>query len=150
MPRPAPVSSSCGVNWLCVSETIPDGDTTYVRTSVIGATDLYAPANLSSIVPLGSTIQSVQISLIARKSSSTTGATIAALLKSGSSIVGGSPFALSASYQTYNQTWMVSPFTGLAWTLNELSSLQAGEQYLSGTAPARVTNILISVVYTPP
>ena len=146
-------SSSCPSNWACISEQIPDGDLTFVRTNRTGSTDLYGLARFSTLVPSGSIVQSITVALVARISN-TGQAHISPALKAANfnPVNGTSSFNLTTSYATFQEAWSSSPFTQLPWTVNEIDSLQIGETLtsISGTAVARVTTVWVQVLYLPP
>ena len=144
--------SACSANWICVSETTPDNDVTYVRTATPGRTDLYSFETVSALIPAGSTIEWVEVTLFARMSCST-GGTVNISLSSEGLTVGGDTISLNSEkdpYPQYEQRWLTSPFSGSAWTLSELDSLEAGQTFLSGCQSARVTNLTFEIRYVTP
>jgi PKD repeat protein len=154
-------TANCSSNWACVADPVPDGDLTYVRTNLTGATDLYKignmitsgnrviVGNLSYLIPSASTIQWVRFSLVARQTRISPSSYITAALGLGGGKVFGNLTSLTIFYSTYNQTWSVSPFSHSSWTIAQVSSLQAGQVYVLGTVTARVTEVYVEVRYVP-
>jgi len=57
----------------------------------------------------------------------------------------------STSYTTYTDTWTTNPFTGLAWTLNDLSQicLAVGAYNTNSSWQTRITQMYVVIDYTP-
>ncbi len=60
----------------------------------------------------------------------------------------GANTTLPTSYTTVSTTYTNNPFTGNAWTLNELNDLEAGvKHYDNGSGSVRTTKVYIEVTY---
>jgi len=114
-------------NWSAVDDETPDDDATYVYSQTAAQRDLY---NLQNLSISGATIYGVQTVLDCRKDDA--GArTVAATIKTGGTIYDGSAFSPGTTYQFYTETREVNPFTAVAWTDTDLTSLQAGVKCVS-------------------
>ncbi len=150
-----PTSTCAGANWACVNEgPVSDGDTSYVRCGSTGcpvgtaATDLYSLQKASLKIPAGSIISYVDLFIIARKSTSTIAVSIAPVLMDGTQTITEGTISLTPLYATYQTHLPTSPFSGSAWTISEIDSLQVGQAFIAGTASARVTSVYIQVGFT--
>lgn len=120
-----------------------DGDTSYIDTSTY--TETYAMQNTAA--PLGSTINSVTISAVARGTAS--GATLALVAENGGAPNAGTTNTLSTSYATYTRVMTTNPFTGNPWTLAEVNAwtTRFGVRASSGPSTARITQFSVTVEY---
>lgn len=123
-----------------------DGDTSYINHNVPGQAQTFTVAGAS--VPAGAIINSVTLSVVARE---TTNASIQLRLEKGTTTSDGSVTAITNNYTSYNRTLTTNPFTGLAWTLEEVNSwsVQFGVVYSGGLSNARVSQVSVVVNYTP-
>ena len=58
---------------------------------------------------------------------------------------------MGATYTLVSTTWNTNPVTGLAWTVDEINSLQAGgsiQPNSDGVSNGRCTQVYIEVEYT--
>src|SRR2546430_2389918 len=164
--------TGCTSNWDCVDEASSDGDSTYVRTTSIGATDLYSLPDLPNIGPKG--IDYVEVTAVARadpppppppppcppvcKTSvgpSSTEPDGQGVIQSGTSnaiflrvnTYRGSSRSLGYSFTTNTERWTTNPATGQPWTSAEVNALQAwveAADVISGKE-LRVTQLSVSV-----
>jgi len=106
-----------------VADILSDGDTTYLSSATVGDEELH---NYEDIVATGP-IVGAHFNLILKKSDSGS-CTVRRLIKSGSSTdVDLDYFAPSETdYVDYRDGFLVSPFTGSAWTQAEINGLQHG------------------------
>jgi len=147
-----------GYNYDKVNEVTSDGDSTYVYAP--GGTnayyyDLYDIP--SSGIPVGSTINSVAITIVVRSAGYGTKSTnVATRLNTHATIYETSYIiANSSTYSAKTTTYTTNPYTGAAWTLDEVNSMDIGvmcrdiylEPYDSG---ARCTQVYVVIDYTPP
>jgi len=118
---------SAGSNYQAVddpysSAPCPDGDSTYISSTVVGNRDSYAYSNL--VITAG-TIIGVQVSPNAYKTDAG-----ARSLKSYTRIGGvnydGSAKSLGGSYASYPELWVISPATAVAWTVAEVNGAEFG------------------------
>lgn len=112
-------------NYSYVDEIPPDGDTTYVKDSVIGQQDLYT---LSDFAGTNRNISRVWVEARA-KSTSSGGETTKLIVKTGGTIYASSALPLTTDYtRILGEEYIVNPNTGLAWTDANLDGLQAGAE----------------------
>ena len=140
-------------NWDCVNEVPHDGDTTFVAGDLellpVASRDLYALAG--DEVPDGATIQSVKVYNVVRSLVITKRAGFSRLLKTNGTVVSGGPTVGTTTYTLVSTTWNTNPVTGLAWTVDEINSLQAGgaiQPNNDGVSNGRCTQVYIEVEYT--
>jgi hypothetical protein len=142
-------------NWSCVDEVTADGFGTYVYNTVTSyRSDLYnLPASSGS-----GTINSIAVYFVARswdvsylgygrpvlRTHSTTYYGTAVSLPDG----GGGSYGI---FTTFSQPWSTNPYTGSAWTWDEIDALQIGVSLKTGLADAHVycTQVYVVVDYTP-
>lgn len=138
--------SGCAQNWLCVSETTSDGDTTRVQSSTPGNVDQYALQDLTQTL---GTVVSVTVTAVARYYA--VGCQFDPTLCYGDiklNVNGysGGTKALGGGYQTFSDTWTTNPATGQPWTIAQVNALQAGVELVDVGNVARVTQVYVSVV----
>jgi RHS repeat-associated protein len=161
--------NGCTANWACVAEVASDGDTTYVSTTAIGATDLYRLPTL----PFGSKgIEYVDVTAVARNTytppppppppcppTCPIGPGLAAANRTGVGIMSGTDDAiylrvngsrgsyrsLGNTYATYTQRWTTDPATGQPWTTAAVNALQAGVEAGDVYTSLRVTQLYVTV-----
>lgn len=133
-----------------------DGDASYIKTSTQGYRQTFAFPGAS--VPAGSTINSVTVKVVARR---TTGGInqIDLVAEKGtgtSDISDGSILGVGATYAGKTRTMLTNPFTASAWTVSEVNSWTTGGQGIrfgvrldETTNEVRVTQISVVVDYTP-
>ncbi len=159
--------NGCTANWACVDEASSDGDSTFVSTTTIGATDLY---RLPSLPDASKGVEYVEVTAVARDTytpppppppgcppicptavtawNSTDVGTMSGtadaiyLLVNGSR---GSYRGLSNTYGTYTQRWTTDPSTGLPWTTAAVNALQAGVEAADVLSSLRVTQLYVTV-----
>ena len=107
-------------------------------------------------IPAGSTINSVIIyTRIYTPKVDLTYGWVKSLLRSGSTNYLGA-FYQAAAWATKSDTYALSPFTGVSWTITEIDAMQIGQQCSSVTTPyenvanAYCSTVWIVVDYTPP
>jgi hypothetical protein len=115
--------NGASANWQCTN-SIPfaGSPSSFVSSSTPGQVDLYAVGAPPSAV---NTVFALQTNLVAYKDDSGT-RTIHGLLKSGSTLVETSDYALGTSYQPFITTYDNDPNTSAPWTSAALSQLQIG------------------------
>lgn len=145
-------SPSVGSNYLNVDEVSADDDTTVTLTSGLNNVDLFDFSNPSGIGG-GDTINSVAVTIRARGDQPAFGyIRLRAVLEINSTQYESSNLQYDlATYDTLTATWNTNPDTSSAWTLTEVNNLVAGYKYQarSGSWNARVTQIYVTVDYTP-
>jgi hypothetical protein len=114
-------------NYGRVSDSVVDGDSSYVQTSTVGNRDLYGITALSSTP---ATIFAVNTVMFAEKTDSTT-RTLQATVKSGGTDSLATAVNLSASYQRYDYILMTDPHTSAAWTSSGVNNLLIGPKLAS-------------------
>ena len=127
----------------------PDEDSTYVEQS--GSTyyrDLY---NLSA--PTGSgTINYIKVWYRFRRPGTTGTAYLKPAIKTGGTAYEGTADTENAdTYKNGSYQWTTNPYTGVAWTWDDLTSLQAGVSLMNsggGARKSRCTQLYVEVDYT--
>ena len=133
-------------HWDCCDEDPADDDASYVQT-IAAATKMEAH-NLENHTGSGS-INWVRVYVRAKLSSAGTNH-IRTLIRTHDSDYESSDTALTTSYQDNYTQYDVNPSTGLAWTWDEMDSLQAGASAeKSGTINVRMTAVWVVVNFTP-
>lgn len=112
-------------NWSCVDEAVANNDTDYVygASQTQGVpwtlTDTYGRTTFSTVGV--SSIASVTVYAVARK---TTGVLVGninvGLYNPSIGQDGGTVYVMTDNYQTFSHTWLVNPWTGVAWTAADL------------------------------
>jgi hypothetical protein len=135
-------------HWDKVDEETADDDSTYVSTSITSyQRDLY---NLSN--PTGSgTINYIKVWYRFRGA---TGLPVTAYLTpaiktGGTAYEGSEDTETAASYKNGSYQWTTNPQTGVAWTWDDLTALQAGVKIKGyGGKSCRCTQVYVEVDYT--
>ncbi|HEX2898012.1 MAG TPA: prepilin-type N-terminal cleavage/methylation domain-containing protein [candidate division Zixibacteria bacterium] len=116
------VTSGCASNWQCVDESVSDNDATRVaRPSNSFATDIY---NLEDPASTTCNFLTVTVRCFARHTQ-TQGEIMPTIYVNGTEY-NGALQALTTSYAVYSQQWTVNPNSGTAWTITDITNLQAG------------------------
>lgn len=139
-------------NWKCVDEETADDDTTYVYRVESGfytssKYDTYAIQNHS----LGSgTINSVTIYIRCKMSGSPYSTHWAkTAIRTHDTNYYGSQNNLGTSYVNYNTQYTTNPYTGSAWTWDEVDAMEAGVQLAGDVSlQSRCTQVWVVVDYT--
>jgi hypothetical protein len=112
-------------NNLFVDEVPEDGDTTYVESETADQEDLYGFA-ASGLSP-GLEMQRVWIEARARDTQASGRECAMTMKPSGGSVIVGSDDLLLSTYQrVIGDSNYVNPFTGNAWTVEDIDALEAG------------------------
>jgi hypothetical protein len=113
-----------------VNETGEDGDTSYVSTATVGATDTYAMAD--SVAASGLTILDVIAYAMARKESAVTHS-VAPVVRTGGTTYPGAGVnpPNSLAYTALLAEFPVNPATGVAWTQAEINAIEAGVRLIA-------------------
>ena len=123
---------STGEHWDKVDDVTPDEDSTYIYISRAEAgshKDLY---NLPSPgIPSGAQIDYVRVYIRCRGSGFTF-ARARPVIKTHGMEYAPTYMSFGTSYSTQSHEWTTNPYTGEAWTLDELESLQAGVEGVRG------------------
>ncbi|HWR82578.1 MAG TPA: prepilin-type N-terminal cleavage/methylation domain-containing protein [Candidatus Deferrimicrobium sp.] len=141
------VAEGAAANWDCVKEVTTDDDVTRVKRSAnTYANDVYALAD-PSFDPCP--IVSVTVYCRARKAQSV-GNLKPTIVVNGTQY-SGSEQSLTASYGDYYQQWTTNPYTGVAWTWQNITDLEAGVslQGQNVNFPAYCTQVWVEVAYGP-
>lgn len=139
-------------NWKCVDEAVQDGDATYVY-SPFGQYyryDLYELEDLPAAVP----ISKVTICAYIRSGAPPQFALYASLIiRTHDTNYGMGSVWPPENYVLYTWVHTTNPFTGLAWTKEEVDALQVGPALYYDNWPTtstRCTQVYVEVDYTPP
>jgi hypothetical protein len=135
-------------NWMCVDDPSIDSDTTYVSAAA-GAGALIDTYTFSaSSVPSGAIVRNVRVLAYVKRMGAD--GTCKVLVRIGGvNYPSGSKF-LTANYSATlaRNDWATNFFTGLPWTVADLSTLQVGIELTPGAASeARCTLVLVEVTY---
>ena len=143
---------SAAPNWDCVDETPHDGDETFITADAellpAVSRDVYALPD--GQVPDGATIQSVKVYNVVRSLNSWKRASFSRLLKTNGTVFSGVAATVGTTYTLVSTEWNTNPVTGLAWTVDEINSLQAGgsiQPNADGVSNGRITQVYVEVVY---
>jgi hypothetical protein len=112
-------------NWQEISEVAMDSDTSYNYDATAGHQDTFVFQPIANVI---TTIYGLQLTYAARKDDAGS-RTIAGVIKiSGTSYPYGSPdtVAASATYMYFSDLWILSPATGLNFTLSEINAADFG------------------------
>lgn len=112
-------------NYLCVNETTPDDDTTYVSDSTVGDIDTYTFTDVDA----SATVFGIQRNLYARKDDANT-RQIAAVVRQGGTDSVGATQTLSASYAVYSEIKDKDP-TGATWTAANVNGNEWGVKVIA-------------------
>jgi len=66
----------------------------------------------------------------------------------GSDVI-GYDFPLAATYTEYTAMWSTNPYTGNAWTIQEINDLLIGCSLYRASGDARCTQAYVEIYYTP-
>lgn len=135
-------------NWMCADDPSLDNDTTYVSAAAGASalTDTYT-FNASS-VPAGAIVTNVRVLAYVKRMG--TGGTCKVLVRIGGVNYPSGSKSLTASYSATlaRNNWATNFFTGLPWTVADLSTLQVGIELTPGAASeARCTLVLVEITY---
>jgi hypothetical protein len=109
-------------NALMVDDPAPDDDTTYVSTTVIGATDTHVVQDAAVV---GAPIRGVQVCLSMKK----TGAgacTVAPVIRHSGTDYSGTAVSPASAYVYSLAVYSVNPGTGAAWTESDFNAAEFG------------------------
>jgi hypothetical protein len=114
--------SSGSVHHNRVSESVADGDTTYVESDTVGHMDLY---ELTDLPLTPAAIHAVQLATVARKTDA--GArSLRAIARSGATTQPGATRTLATSYALYDDILETDPDTTADWTKAAVDALLTG------------------------
>ena len=128
-----------------------DSDATYISGRKQYSNYVYADFGLSNPVRFG-TIDSVELHVIAKKTSSAITGYLDRYITTHGAIYGTYDAKVTTSYVDYTNTWSKNPKTGVAWTWDEVDAIMAtvGLAVSSPYYYVNVTSIYIKVNFTPP
>jgi hypothetical protein len=106
-----------------VDESPNDGDGTYIRAAESNASDFFG----FPVFPTTdwNSVRKVKLTIWARNTESSD-EQIRMILFSNLKVTNGSVITPTTTYANYTSEWAVSPFTGKAWSWDELENFQAG------------------------
>jgi hypothetical protein len=137
---------SGSAHWDCCDEDPPDDDSSYVETNT--AAWKYEAYNLENHTGSG-TINWVRVYVRAKFTSAGT-SNFRTLIRTYDTDYESGDITLSTSYQNNYTQYDTNPNTGLAWTWDEIDSLQAGASgRKSGTINIRMTAVWVVINYLP-
>ena len=106
-----------------VSDNPPDGDTSYVSSSTVGAKDTYAFADLPAA---SGPVYGVQVNLWARKDDAAVRQLRPVVRIAGTDYLGPTAFVMASSFADYAQLYDKSPASSAAWTPSEVNAAEFG------------------------
>ncbi len=115
-----------------------DIDYIYNQTNTSSQLFGYTAFTTPTDIPTGSTIQSVSVTLRAKKTASGTNRIKGVIVVGGTEYQHTNYSNLSTSWETYEFEWTANPKTGLAWTIDDLTNA-ASVNYLSAFGVYDVT-----------
>lgn len=114
-----------GTNWESVDETPgPDGDTSYVESSVAGHQDLYNVEDLV-VTPSAGIVHSATVKAYVKKTDAGP-RSIKMLTRSGGVTGVGAEKTILTDYTYVQDIVEINPDSGLAWTNSEINTIQIG------------------------
>lgn len=119
---------SSGLNYQCVDDSTPNGDTDYVSSSTADNIDTYTLGNLSGTP---ASILGVQTHLSARKDDGGSRTFQSVLRISGTNYFGSSTFSAADSYLFYSQIFEQNPAISAAWLGSAINGMEAGVKLVS-------------------
>jgi len=133
-------------HWNCCDEDPPDDDSSYVESN--SAAWKYEAYNLENHTGSG-TINWVRVYVRAKLVSPET-SIIRTLIRTYGANYESGDITPSTSYQNNYTQYDTNPNTGLAWTWDEIDSLQAGASAkISGMVNIRMTTVWVVINYSP-
>ncbi len=118
-----------GANWTQVSETLVDGDTSYVFSNTVGQSDLYGMNPLPITPP---SILGVNVVTFAEATDANPRAIYAQIRSGlGSTVYTGSAITLSGGYYRYDRMLTQDPFSAATWTVTGVNGSQIGPNLAS-------------------
>lgn len=114
---------SASTNWQSVNENPPDGDTTYVQSSVVNTVDTYLYQTLSTTV---SSVLGVVSRPVVRKDDSGTRTMVAHVRSGGSEADSSGSFAPTVAYTPSDIVMETNPVTSSAWTIAGINAAEFG------------------------
>lgn len=113
-----------GANWTQVSETLVDGDTSYVFSNTVGQSDLYGMNPLPVTPP---SILGVNVVTFAEATDANPRSLYSQIRSGlGSTVYTGSAITLSGGYYRYDRMLTQDPFSGSTWTVTGVNGSQIG------------------------
>jgi hypothetical protein len=121
--------SSGTTSFSLVDDTAPDGDTTYVYSSVPGTTDLYGNTDALDVVD-DNAVVAIAVATSARMTEPDS-LSIGATIKSGTATADGGRMKLkAASYTSEKAVFEIDPATGARWKPAAVQALAWGQKLL--------------------
>lgn len=114
---------SAGANWQNVDETTPDDDTTYNESATVGNIDTYTMQNLPGAA---SSVVCVAVTIYIKKTDANARTVAAVLRIGGTDYIHATSKGVPGDYAFLQWIWLVSPATGVAFTVAEVNALEAG------------------------
>jgi len=150
-----------GAHWDKVDEETADDDSTYVRCIDYMDGIQRDTYNLpSSSIPVGSVINKITVKKRVRSDFPRGVAPLSlsdALIITHGTLYVGTGRRPPDTYTNYADEWVNNPFTGAAWTIDEINALEIGDREGWGYNPVmdifnacRMTQIYVEIDYTPP
>ena len=134
-------------NYQAVDEDISNDDTDYVYDE--SSTYLCDRYSLPDPAGVGGVIGVVNVNLRARRGSTATGNLELTITTHGTDYF-GTQKTLTSAYGPYSTAWTTNPYTGDAWTWEEVRDLAAGFCMKHSSAQnVRTTTLYVDVYYTP-
>lgn len=135
----------CSVNWQCLDEIPPDGDTTFLRRLNTG------DAETEFLTPLDVSVEEIKVvKAITVARSRGTNLDYKVRVRVGTVDNDSSQFTVGTTYGAGINLSTISPATSLPWTLSEVNSVQSGVFIVDDHGDlGRLTFVGASVEYVP-
>ena len=128
-----------------------DGNHSYLKSTTNGILQTFDMQQGATGIPDESQITGVKLNVIARERNSNS--EIKLVIHNGENTVESNEISLSRSYSLYSNTFTTNPFTGLPWTLDEVSTWTLGETPIEfgiksdDSDEIRVTQISVTILF---
>jgi len=140
-------TSGAGNHWQDIDDVAPDEDNTMVYENTIDDTyyrDLYSLPAYSKV----GAINGVTVCARCRSyGGDATRANLKIACKTGGTVYESEEITTAVSYADYSKVWMVNPHTGMAWTADDINSLQIGVALRNATAPPNLFSSCCTQVF---
>lgn len=108
-------------DWLAVSETIPDSDSSYIADGTVGDVSLFTSPSIA-----GSSVDAMSVYMFACKDDAGS-RSIRGVVKHGATVYdNGTDLPLGATYQFQSSLFETNPGTGSPWTVADLNAAEIG------------------------
>jgi hypothetical protein len=115
-------SNPGAANWMAVSETVPDDNSSYVTDATVGHIDRYTYPSIG-----GSSVKAAVLNLRGEKDDASTRSIRAVTKSGGTTADNGSDFGLTLNtYANFQGIFETDPNSGIAWTVAGVNAAEFG------------------------